>query len=94
MYDSLSSPHETMPILIGRGSPVQTPSGESQVPHTDSKRKKKMFKTQLTYCCDLCKLLLLDVLLLEVKKIDARTGFFVPGCTLAVLQLGGMSLPA
>jgi hypothetical protein len=69
MYDSLSSPHETMPILIGRGSPVQTPSGESQVPHTDSKRKTKMFKTQLTYCCEFCKLLLLDVLLLEVKKM-------------------------
>ncbi len=55
--------------------------------------KTKMFKTQFTYCWDFCKLLLLDVLLLEMETFDARTGFFVPGCALAILQLGGCGGP-
>jgi hypothetical protein len=49
--------------------------------------KTKMFKTQITYCCDFCKLLLLDVLLLEMKTFDASTGLDVPACGLAALEL-------
>jgi hypothetical protein len=41
IYDSLSTPQLVTAILIGKGSPTQQPSGESQVPHNDSKRKNK-----------------------------------------------------